>query len=178
MIVDYKPGDVLLTANSSFFGKAIRKVQGLLEPGDKANFSHAAIITDELGNLVESVATISENNISKYKGVECLLARHEDMAPDAELLGYSEIVNNIGQIYPFHRLLFIAFGLSKIHLDWPVCSELVSQYLMGAGIDMGLMFRGKRWRGGWAGVTPDMIEDAIYRGGKWKIIAQGQFITN
>ena len=81
-----------------------------IEPGDKADFSHAAIIVDESGDLVESVARISKNNVSKYEGVNCLLVRHEDMSPEKSLGGWSEIENNIGQIYPFHRLLFIAFG--------------------------------------------------------------------
>lgn len=176
MYGQYQAGDILLTDRDSFLGKMIKNVQQVMEPGDEAMFSHVAVITDSVGTLIESSRTISAATVEKYKGVQCLLARHVDMTPEKFALGYKAIEGNLGQVYPFHRLFMIPLGLSKINRDWPVCSELAAQFYLAAGLDMDLQFRGKPWQGRWTGVTPDVFEDAIGRRNKWRIVAQGPFI--
>jgi hypothetical protein len=92
-------------------------------------------------------------------------------------LGREEILDNIGQIYPAHRIIFHGFDMVNswikrtvfrrkaplkfrymklMPLDWPVCSELGAQFIHTAGLKGGWEDRKKGWRG----VNPDDFDDA------------------
>jgi hypothetical protein len=176
-----QPGDLVLTANpSGRLGKLIRFGERI-EQGDESVYGHAAIMAKHMGiayevdgYLFESVKTISRNPITNYKGQKICIFRHKQMTDKKFFLGREEILDNIGQVYPFHRLAFHGVGMlyswflrtvfrkkkpwlkpGKLGvLDWPVCSELAAQFLCAAGLETGFAVKG------WRGVNPDHLDDA------------------
>lgn len=112
------------------------------------------------------------------------------MDPSAYENGIMEVKDNINQIYPYHRLIF--HGLDMINswakrvifrsktplkfrymrlmpLDWPVCTEMVAQFILACGLEGG-------WRNGekWRGVNPDHCHDVVgTRADLWDMIAEG-----
>ncbi|NOR27591.1 MAG: hypothetical protein GQ540_03570 [Lutibacter sp.] len=175
MNIKLKPGDILLTLVHGWLGNAIIRTQNMIDcETDIVNFSHAAIVLDECGNIFESSLKIGANHISKYENVPVLIARHKDMEDWKFKKGIGEALDNEGMFYPLHRLFFILFGISAIRTDWPVCSELVAQFLLKSGIDSDLIRKGKKYSK-WYGVSPDMIEDAVFRGENWNVVYNGNW---
>lgn len=199
-----KPGDIGLVRSSHLFGKLIRFGQGLAD-GEISPYNHAfgvsipqhielrqsspvgatgrqyrrprlrhsAFFTD--GTIFESVKNIQFGDLSKYIGKPIAIARHVDMDIEHFVSGYPQVLNNIGQIYPAHRIVLHALDLLRAFvwrklikrqpmwryakfgfLDRPVCSELVAQFLISAQLNGG-------WKDGdtcWRGTNPDHIWDA------------------
>ena len=167
-------GSILLTQNPAGLGKLINFGQRISE-GDKSEFGHVAILSDKPGIIYESVSTIRESKIKKYAGNKICIMRHKNMNIAAYENGMLEVKDNLGQLYPAHRLLVhgldmlgswfvraITFnrykpqiGIRKLMpLDWPVCSELGAQFMISSGLDSGLL------SSGWRGVNPDNFDDA------------------
>lgn len=178
-----KPGDILLTRNPAGLGKAINWAQQIGQ-GDQSEFGHIAIVvrnpeTDKVdGTIAESVKKISYNHACDYLGARICIMRHKGMTAYRYAQGMKEIVDNIGQIYPAHRLVVHlvdacrAWFVRKISggkvgapwfrwsslmvMDWPVCSELGAQFMLSSGLESGLPYDGMDWRG----VNPDHFDDA------------------
>ena len=179
LIKKVRPGDIGLTRNPQGLGVMINFAQSL--EGDKSEFGHALVFGKKVGKeyvangrIIESVSTISVNHISKYAGVKVCVFRHKCMTENSFYLGREELIDNIGQPYPFHRLFVHGFDMANVALcrffsfkkwspkfrlaktmplDWPVCSELTAQFIIGARLETGLP--GKGWRG----VNPDHLDD-------------------
>ena len=191
-----KPGDILLTQNPAGLGKMINWAQRVGQ-GDPSKYGHVAIIvrnpkTGQIdGTIAESVMRISYNNISDYNGNKICIMRHKKMNPYRYNLGMKEVKDNIGQIYPGHRLVVQLvdvlrswafrkvkmkpwFRYSKLmRLDWPVCSELAAQFLITAKLETGFPFEG------WRGINPDHFDDARQSNdGLWETIFIGDLIKN
>jgi len=180
------PGDILLIRSNSLIGKLINFGQKM-EDGH-SRFTHVAIASWKkdstlfhVGEKVyESVRRIGLNHIRKYDGCEIAVIRYAGMTKEKYLYGIKEVVNNIGQIYPAHRIIF--HGLDMINkwikrkvfrsekpllfhyvnfeiYDWPVCSELAAQFLYAAGLEGGWENKkGKRIKG----INPDDFDDARF----------------
>lgn len=203
--LDLRPGDIGLCSNPADIGKAFhpssnKKAINLfqnLEDGDKKSiYGHAFILAKALeespsfafnGDLYESAIRISKSTVSKYEGMPVCFMRHRGMTAEAYTRGIPEVLNNIGQIYPFHRLLFCAadsllswcgqkmgqnwkFRTSKLlKADWPVCSELAAQFILACGLETGVP------KEGWIGVNPDDLADAREaRADIWETVFTGK----
>jgi hypothetical protein len=182
LIPHLRPGDIGLSRSSNFLGRCIRFGQRLEEPGEDAPFSHAFVMamadgqgdfrTD--GSVLESSVRIGYGHLRRFLGQPLLLLRHTRMTPKGYWGGLKALENNIGQLYPVPRLM--AHGVDMLRCaawrrvagcpapwrwselgftDWPVCSELVGQFVLGGGLPGG-------WELGehWKGLTPDHIFDA------------------
>jgi hypothetical protein len=201
IIKQCEPGDILLTCNPAGLGKLINFGQGLEDEGRKSKYGHIAIFAKHAGSqwitnaeIFESVTRISKNSIDKYHEQDICVIRHTGMTPERFYKGREEILDNLGQIYPFHRLAF--HGLDMVNswikrvifrrkallkfrymnfmpLDWPVCSELGTQFLHTSGLKGG-------WediKKGWRGVNPDDFDDArVTRTDLWSTILEDQYI--
>ena len=202
-----RPGDILLTKNPAGIGRLINFGQQL-EDGGNSNFGHVAIVASEErkergpkyyrvdGNIYESVMTISKNHVKKYGGKECCVLRHREMDPRKYYKGLAEVKDNLGQIYPAHRI--VLHGLDMINawikrkvsrsskplkfrymklmpLDWPVCSELGAQFIHAAGLQGGWEDR----KAGWRGVNPDDFYDcAVINPARWELVLEGTLAVN
>jgi hypothetical protein len=173
-----KPGDIGLTASpKSTMGKLIQFGQRIDE-GDESKYGHAFIFAKNPGTafkidgtIYESVLTLSKNHVSKYYGRPMCIIRHKHMSEDGFYLGREEILDNLGQIYPAHRIAL--HGVDMINswicrkifrselkckisrlapLDWPVCSEYAAQFIKTANLETG-------WGDFWRGVNPDLIDN-------------------
>ncbi len=190
-----KPGDILLTANPASLGKLINFGQGLEDAGKrKSKYGHVAIFAEYDAMIFESVMKISKNSINNYHEQDVCIIRHNAMTVEKFYQGRKEILDNLGQIYPFHRLIFhgldmfnswikrVIFKRKKalkfrymkfMPLDWPVCSELAAQFLHKAGLEGGWEDRKKGWRG----VNPDDFDDARFQSPTyWTTILEDQYI--
>lgn len=197
-----QPGDIGLTRNPHGLGKLIRFGQDL--EGDPSRYGHAFIVAKKPGkefvangDLYESLTTIGRTNIKSYLNTEVCIMRHRQMTPERFFLGREELLDNIGQTYPFHRLALhgIDLGLtylfrglsfrcltipkfvSKTNIDWPVCSEYAAQFIMSAELEFGhpIQFIDKD---SWSGINPDHIDDARqYNLNLWQTIVIAQLIT-
>lgn len=167
-----RPGDGALSANPNGLGKAINFFQKISQ-GDDSKYGHVFFFKD-CQTYVESNVRIHEGSINDYVGKEICLFRHRAMNIEKFKLGWPEVEDNLGQIYPAHRLLLIGldsvrgwlyrklfgkkpiFRWGAIHTDWPVCSEYYAQFLVNCGLETGLCQGEKKW----AGVMPDDFDDA------------------
>lgn len=171
--VKLQPGDCLLVASNGIFGSAIRQAQGLIDrvkgETDPVPYNHAAIIIYGVRTL-ESLSTIRTGSVDDYQGQRAMVIRHRGMTESASQRGFSSTFHHIGKRYPFWRLGLFLLGLARpLHfLDWPVCSELVAQFIKGAGLQLG--FNNECW----AGVSPEMLEDAARdENGQFEIVWEG-----
>jgi len=199
-----KPGDIFLTANPAALGSLINFGQGLEDGnGGKSRYGHVAVVAamEDKGRklkywkvdgmVYESVMTISLNHIKKYQGKECCVIRHKQMDPRLYFKGLIEVKDNLGQLYPAHRIVLHGFDMINawvkravfrrktplrfrymkfMPLDWPVCSELGAQFIHSAGLEGGWEDRKKGWRG----VNPDDFYDcAVTRPDLWTLVLEG-----
>jgi hypothetical protein len=200
IIKNCMPGDILLTCNSAGIGKLINFGQGIEDGNRKSKYGHVAIFAMEPtshyhivdGTVFESVKRISQNPIANYHGQDICVMRHVGMNVGKYFKGREEILDNIGQVYPAHRLVF--HGLDMINawfkrkvfrrkaplkfrymrlmpLDWPVCSELAAQFIHTAGLKGGWEER----KQGWRGVNPDDFDDARTETKLWETILEGGY---
>jgi len=141
------------------------------------------------GDIYESNHRIEKRHISRYLGLPIMVARHRFMDFNAYLKGYKEIENNLGMIYPYPRIALhsidlvrawfyrkcfkttapFRFSFGSVHGDWPVCSELAGQFILGAGLIGGWEI-GERWKG----LNPDHLFDVWRkRPDLWEVVFVG-----
>jgi hypothetical protein len=193
-----QPGDIGLVRGDTFLSKAIRFCQKL-EEGDESVYNHVFIVAKKQGEgfianggIYEAVSKLTKNHIKDYIGNQVCIMRHKEMTPEVYKIGIVEVLDNIGQFYPFHVLLLIGvdygvswlirqvtFGLVKktpekmrisayIRPDWPVCSEYGKQLFNTAGLHTGIPIKG------WAGVSPDDFDDARHKHPEiWETVYEG-----
>jgi hypothetical protein len=164
--INLMPGDIFLSKNPMFLGRAINAVQSFWAVDRKSIYSHAGIITSATGTTLEALWTVKEQNIhDAYKGTRVLIARHKKTTHDTFLSGYKAIKKHQGQIYPAHRLiLHLIPPLSRfIHAGRLVCSELTWKFLRKSGLE----------KTGWYGQTPDTIHDYVVNHRDWCIVFEG-----
>ena len=194
-----RPGDIGLTRNPAGLGKLINFGQGIEDGNGGSRFGHVVIFAEfpdgvadsTAGRIYESVKTISMNHVVKYSDVEMLIMRHRKMTRTLFYEGRKEIVDNLGMIYPYHRIVFHGFDMINawvkrsifrrkaplkfrymkfMPLDWPVCSELGAQFIHKAGLKGGWESKKKGWRG----VNPDDFHDAATsRKDLWEVVVEG-----
>ena len=160
-------GDIFLTRNPMWLGKAINGVQRFWSTDNASKYSHAGIIISKKGKTLESLWTVSSQDIYEaYNDTEVLIARHKDMTYDKFIEGYFGIHNHIGQIYPFYRLgLHLIPPLAKyIHVGRLVCSEFATKFENRSGV------HSLRWYG----QTPDTIHDRVKNSKYYDIIFEGK----
>lgn len=140
--------------------------------------------------IYEAYKQITCNPLFDYLDKNILVMRHKKMSDRKYKKGVKEIEDNLGQTYPYHRLILhavdsgINWVLKKLNIkwkcksaywlstDWPVCSELATQFLLEAGVKTKLA-GGEKWQG----VQPDDLHDAALKYSKyWKIIFEGKLI--
>jgi len=198
-----RPGDIGLTRNPAGLGKLINFGQGIEEGNGGSKFGHVVIFAEfpegvadsTAGRIYESVKTISMNRIIDYHNVEMMIIRHRKMTRSLFYLGRKEILDNIGQIYPAHRIVLHGFDMINawikrkvlrmkkplvfrymklMPLDWPVCSELGAQFIHKAGLDGGWEDK----KSGWRGVNPDDFHDAATaRNDLWEVVLEGTLVS-
>lgn len=202
-----RPGDIGLSENPDGIGKTIKRFQEL--QGDEAKYTHAFIFSDpkitirhdeypslplEINKaslyIYEAYKQITSNPLSDYFDKNILVMRHRKMDAKKYLKGVKEIEDNLGDVYPYHRLMLHAVDsginwlLKKLNIksrakfaewlstDWPVCSELAAQFLLEAGVKTKLA-GGEKWQG----VQPDDLHDAALRyPATWEIVFEGKLI--
>lgn len=166
-VIDLKPGDVFCGANPQSLGLAINYVQRFWQVDSNAEYGHSGIILDHVGTTFEALWSIKRRNIYQaYLGQEVLIGRNTSMNYETFWKGYNMIKQYEGRKYPGHRLAFFLFppAAKYIHaLDWGVCSELTSKFLMHCEL---LDF--------WRGVFPDYVADMIERWKGWEVIYKGE----
>ena len=193
-----EPGDIGLTKNPNGIGKLINFGQGLEDGTGKSTYGHTFVFaisdTHEFnvnGMIYESVMRISKNHIRKYHQKEMCIIRHKSLDEQKYFAGEEELLDNIGQIYPVHRLLFHGFDMVNawikrkfsdkslkfrymkfMPLDWPVCSEYATQFLLAAGLETGFN------KQGWRGINPDDFDDVRKRRPDlYTTILEGTFVV-
>ena len=202
IIKQCEPGDILLTCNPAGLGKLINFGQGIEDGGQTSKYGHVAIFAKRVGTqwitsaeIFESVMRISKNSINNYHEQDICVIRHTKMTQKKFYKGREEILDNIGQIYPVHRIVLHGFDMINswikravfrrkaplkfrymklMPMDWPVCSELGAQFIHTAGLQGGW----ERKKKGWRGVNPDDFDDArINRPELWTTVLEGQYIN-
>ncbi len=175
-----EPGDLLLTSNPDGLGTVIRWFQEL--EGDEAIYTHVAImpqkyVMERKKMLIEANKVLDYRPIAQYIGKRILLIRHKDMTPETYRKGYKEIKDNLGQKYPYWRLLlhaidnFSNYFLRLFHvkplvhvarlvkIDYPVCSEWAAQFLLEADLDLTRNILPEMNIKEWGGINPDHFDD-------------------
>jgi hypothetical protein len=162
-----RPGDIVLTENPWFLGKAIIAVEKFYSLDQEANYGHAKFVLDVQGNTFEALWTTKKTHIDRCKGKNVLIGRHKEMTDEKFQQAWQQIQDYDGNWYPLHRLfMFIVPPLAKISLfDWAVCSELVAKMLYEAGL---LDF--------WSGIMPSDLEDMILYWKDFEIVYQGRWV--
>lgn len=152
----------------SFLQRGINFVQGLYSADGRSDTPHTGIILNAFGKTFESLKKIcSKNLFSEYKGVEVEIYRHKDMTEYRYKKGWNAVKHHEGQIYPAWRFVWhtIPFLARFIHIiEIPVCSELVSKFLINAGL---LDFKG------YMGVNVDELYDHIKNHRDWTLVYKG-----
>ena len=167
--IELKAGDIFCTQNPYWIGRLVNAVQSFHDVDRESKYSHAGIITNEIGSTFESLSTIRRRHLFYYEGKGILIGRHEHMAPDRFKMGFEFIRCHDGQWYPWLRCAsFICPPLAK-YIDItgrPVCSELAVKFLCGAELTP---------FDHWKGVNPNYLADAIRRWRYFDVIFEGKF---
>lgn len=198
LLASIQPGDIFATQGKGLLPALVRFGQWL-DDCESAPYSHIGGFSMVLsihpfladGTTVEARTKIGYYKITDYVGYNILVMRHRQMDFDRFIVGWREVANNIGQVYPVGRLLLHAADMIRGHVwrrltgrlpdffctdasvsnDWPVCSELWAQFFAAAGLETGFP-DGKDGR--WKGVSPDDFYDAWRnRPDLWSLIAMG-----
>jgi hypothetical protein len=149
-----------------WMGRAINFVQKFTSKDSHSVYSHAGIILNPQGKTFEALWTNkSQNLFEAYQDKKVLVARNNNMTPEAFTLGWVGIKHHKGKIYAGHRLLFFLLcpPLAKYFcLGLGVCSELTMKFLYRA-------YLAEAWKG-W---TPDDIHDMVRHYREYDIIYEG-----
>ena len=158
-----RPGDEFATRNPMALGSLINLCQKVKATDNESEYSHTGIILEPGGVTLESLWTVSSQNLwEAYRGARVLVVRNINMTPDTYVYGIAKIRKHIGQWYPVHRLLLHLVGLAKfVHWDRVVCSELTAKFECGCAEKLGEGECG--FLRNWYGVNPDDLTD------RWRI---------
>lgn len=164
--IKLRSGDIFLSKNPMALGMIINTIQTFWSVDGKSEYSHAGVLVDSMGTTIESLWTVSHQNIHEaYIDNIVLIARNKTFSRQDIRNGHKLISKHKGQIYPFYRLLLMAIPpLGKyVNFGRCVCSELTCKFLMGAGVDIE-----------WQGKNPDNIHDIIKYNKDYEIIYEGK----
>ena len=165
-----QPGDIFLLNSGGWLNKTIDFFQALYSGDHKSDYIHSGVILDAEGKTFETTPwrTGNQNLFTTYPGSILLIARWKGITPTGLVSGYGTVRDQMGKIYPYHRLLLFAVHLARwIHWNGKVCSELVSAFLNGAG------FTRQVW-----GVNVDDLHDEIVNNpAAWTIVFEEDMHT-
>lgn len=175
-MVEVKCGDFVCTRNPSpFLRWPINRVQAFWAMDGKSIYSHALRIIDDNATTFEAGIRIpgkqfhwigSQNFFDAYRGSKVLIARHYAFDRDRFEKEFKVLYQQYnGRIYPYHRLILMAFPSLAKYLnikDFGVCSEQVSLQLYKEGL---MDF--------WKGVYPDYLADMAKRFTGWAVVFEG-----
>lgn len=165
-MISFKPGDVFVSENPWVIGRAINAVQAFWSRDGKARYGHAGLIISHDGATLEALWRVRSQDIhAAYAGRKVFIARNKTLSLADHWQGLQAIRGKPGNFYPLHRLVFFLFPPLARRVNffgWTVCSELVAQYLHGAGkLDC------------WSGVSPDELSEIMRRWKNWQTIYEG-----
>lgn len=170
-------GDEFATRNPMWLGRIITFSQKIKAIDNEATYSHAGIIINEDGTTLEALWTVKSQNLwQAYQGQHILIVRNKYMSNSVFTAGYNKIKKHIGQIYPFHRLVFHLLGIAKfIHWRRLVCSELVAKFEAGCAeyLSQTLGLDSKGFLRNWYGVNPDHLADRWLLSKYYDVVYQG-----
>ncbi|MBF0102047.1 MAG: hypothetical protein HQK77_14185 [Desulfobacterales bacterium] len=162
-----KRGDIFLTRSEGFLGQAIRTFENIWDPDVRADWNHGGFFYNECP--AESIEALPEGITGRrwpqeFGGEKILIARHELMDDVRFWQGFQRVEMEIGEPYPFHRLILHAFKpLAEINLSgMNVCTEIVQMFCFFAGLTTD--------RHGW---NPHDITNWIWQGPPWRIVWGG-----
>lgn len=170
------PGDEFATRNPMALGAAINIVQRAKSIDNESLYTHAGIITTSAGRTLESLWTVSHQNLwDAYRGQKALIVRNVNMTPEVYLAGYAKIKKHIGQWYPFPRLILHMLHMAKwVHWNRVVCSELVAKFESGcAGFLAGRNVENNGFLLNWYGINPDDLSDRWCISRYYNIVFEG-----
>lgn len=161
-----RPGDIFVSKNPWKIGRVVNAVQAFWSRDGEARYGHAGIIISHDGATLEALWKVkSQDLFEAYSGRQVLIGRNATLSLGDHWQGLQAIRGKPGNFYPLHRLAFFLFPPLARRINffgWTVCSELVAQYLHGAGkLDY------------WSGVSPDDLEEVIKHWKNWKVIFEG-----
>jgi len=165
MLPVVNPGDIFVSRNPMFLGRAINTVQKFHSKDKESTYSHSGIIIDERGTTFEALWTNRKQNLFEaYKGKRVLIGRHKDMCPAIAAVGWACVKKYEGKAYAGWRLplFFIPFAAKFVNTGNGVCSELTMKYLKHC-----------RLAPAYQGWNPDDIADMIRRWKEYEIIYEG-----
>jgi hypothetical protein len=170
-------GDVFVVAGTAWYQKAIMMVEKLHSKDNDADYGHAGIITNELGDTFEALLTVRNGSVFNYKGKPILIAR-PNAKVDGTLIHPIEFKTSLdtlrelhsGKLYPFWRIPLHLFGnfFAKYLATgrFLVCSELVAKYLCFI----------RAFDVVYKGINPDDLADRFEHYRNFDIVYQGEWI--
>lgn len=160
-----QPGDIFCVNSGTWLAKSINVAQKFHSSDNQSKYAHAGIIINETGSTFESLWTIRRSHLDDYIGKEILIGRNEHMTPPVFLDGWATVAKHDGQSYPWWRIplhLFKPIAKYASTGKYPVCSELVCEFLQACGLL-------REWRG----KNPDDVADMIHRWRGWSVVFEG-----
>lgn len=167
-MIDLRHGDVFATQNPWIFGRAINLAQRIWSHDGESKYSHAGIITDQDGSTIESLWTVTRQNIFKdYAGKAVIIARPAVTDADKRAAILRIRREHMGDKYPIWRLLFHLFPPVAKYFSaggrYLVCSELVAKYLFLCGARHGQV----------TGTNPDTLADEWIHWKNFDVVFEG-----
>ncbi|MBV6342819.1 hypothetical protein [Candidatus Magnetobacterium casense] len=132
-----------MTRSETLLGASIRALEAYWAPDGYAEYNHAGFFfcTCHDGAVACSIEALPEGIFGRrwpdeFMGEQILIARHEAMDEFRFWQGFGRVEMEIGEKYPFHRLLLHALGpLAEINImDMNVCSEIVQMFCFFSGL--------------------------------------------
>ncbi len=165
---ELRPGDIILFAGRRFSARLINWFQALLAADGHSEYNHAAVVTSTEGLLFESVRWWPRfiSLKKRYRRSQVLIVRWRGMTLERFQRGMAEVAYLKDRLYPVWRQLLHACCLANhIFRADAVCSELVAQFLYGAGA------RPKRWAGT---NVDDLHHEFLKAPAQFEVIFQGR----
>lgn len=142
---DPRPGDFVLTIISGHTGFWVRMAQAMI--GDTTKYTHAALVVDEDGTLIEAMPGGARlNNLDHYRGQDVYYHRANYLTEEQRTLAGWHGRMAEGTPYSFADYLALGltyFGYSPRWLrryisnsNRMICSQLVDECFRRAGFDM------------------------------------------
>jgi len=133
---EFEPGDFILTHARHFVSRCIRLGQRLRQR-EYAYWSHAAVIVDPEGTIVEAETKgVQKNHLEKYRDIEYHLVRLGDSAsPEDRRQVVAYALSRLGEPFGFLTMASIGFScITGARLTFgrdshEVCSGLVARAL-------------------------------------------------
>jgi uncharacterized protein YycO len=138
-VASFLPGDFILTHDTSIFSRMIRFGQGLRFRGDSAQYaywSHAALISDTSGNLIEAVGEgVCLTHLDKYRDVDYTIVRISALDIDREqAVTYAS--RCIGRKYGWIHLASLSLSLlSGLTFSFGFDTQLICSGLVATALE-------------------------------------------